>query len=400
MSELLRRIDSMALFRGVRNREPLNSLCEYLLKTEGGYTIDETIAAYSKFVAALYEVRSDADLSGAIWDCLVSDMNPFLRHRIDSVVSPGDATEMSTLITLTAERELDLLTEIGNHTSTEFKEQIFYDGYLPDFRSSHIDMKKRYMRMIDNIERDGYGIFAKYIMFCVKEGQVVPVKHPDPIKTDDLYCYEIPRKKVIDNTAAFIAGKPAADVLLYGDAGTGKSSTVKAVSRMFAGAGVRLVEVPKQEIRNISSVIERLSQVPMKFIIFLDDISFEADDPMIGIFKSVLEGAASGGRKNIVIYATSNRRHIVKESFADRQNEVHLTDTIAEQTSLSERFGLRILFDKPNKKDYLEIVKKLASSRGITMPEEELEAEAEKFALRGGGRTARLARQFIDSLCC
>ena len=136
----------------------------------------------------------------------------------------------------------------------------------------------------------------------------------------------------------------------------------------------------------------------MKFILFIDDISFESTDDRIGSLKSVLEGAASGGRKNIIIYATSNRRHMIKESFADRQNEVHASDTIAEQMSLSERFGLRVLFDKPDKKTYLEIVSKLCEHRGIEVDQAKLEADAERIALRGGGRSARLARQFVDSL--
>ena len=132
---------------------------------------------------------------------------------------------------------------------------------------------------------------------------------------------------------------------------------------------------------------------------FIDDISFESNDERIGALKSVLEGAASGGRKNIVIYCTSNRRHIIKESFSDRSDEIHSSDTIAEQLSLSDRFGLRILFDKPNKQVYLEIVKKLCELRNINLPEEEVASKAETFAIRAGGRSARLARQFVDSLC-
>ena len=400
MSELLRQIDSIALFRGVRRGEPLNSLCNYLKKMEAGNTIDEMIESYATFVSVLYELRSDADLSAAIWDCLIDDMNPFLRHRIDEITNPEEATKLSTLISLTAQRELDLLTQIGSYTSTTFKDEMYYDGYLPDFRSSHIDFKERYMEMIDNISTNGYGMFSKYLMFKIDKGEIVPVKHPDPICADDLFCYEMQREKVINNTRAFIDGKPAADVFLYGDAGTGKSSTVKAVARQFKDEGLRLVELPKPELDNLSSVIEKLSQIPMKFILFFDDITFDADDDRIGILKSILEGAASGDRKNIAIYATSNRRHMIKETFSSRSDEIHATDTIAEQTSLSERFGLRILFEKPNKFTFINIIKSMCDARGIVYDDKELELKAEQAALRAGGRSNRLARQFVDSLGC
>ena len=151
MSELLREIESIALFRGVRNKEPLSSLCDFLLKMEPDYSVEEMIDSYGNFCSKLYELRADCDLSAAIWDALVDDMNPFLRFRIDLINNPESATKMSRLMELTAQRELDLLTRIGNYTSYDFKNEMYYDGYLPDFRSSHIDFKKRYMMMLDSI---------------------------------------------------------------------------------------------------------------------------------------------------------------------------------------------------------------------------------------------------------
>lgn len=398
MSELLREIESIALFRGVRNKEPLSSLCDFLLKMEPDYSVEEMIDSYGNFCSKLYELRADCDLSAAIWDALVDDMNPFLRFRIDLINNPESATKMSRLMELTAQRELDLLTRIGNYTSYDFKNEMYYDGYLPDFRSSHIDFKKRYMMMLDSIETEGYGVYKRCNIFKVKDGKLCVVKHPDPIRAEDLFCYERQRGKVVDNTKAFCEGRPFADVLLYGDAGTGKSSAVKSSARMFFGKGVRLVELPKQEIEKLPDIIEELTEIPLKFIIFIDDISFDADDDRIGSLKSVIEGAASGGRKNIVIYATSNRRHMIKETFSSRANEVHASDTIAEQLSLSERFGLRVLFDKPDKATYLEIVKNLLKLRKIKMSEEDMALKAEQFATRSGGRSARTARQFVDSL--
>lgn len=396
MSDLLRDLNSLALFRGVSHTEPLNSLRDFLNKAESDCTSDEKIEAYAAFVSVLYSIRPDADFSAAIWDALLSDMNPYLKSRIDMLVNPEEAEPINSLMLLTAQNELDILTKIGSVTSEDFKAEIAYDGYLPDFTSSRIDFKTRYMRVIDDLPTAGYGIYAKYLMFKIDRGEIKPVKHPDPIRTEELFCYERQREKVVSNTQAFLMGKRAADTLLYGDAGTGKSSTVKAVARMFEKDGLRLVELPKTEIMNLPDVIEMLSQIPMKFILFIDDVSFESNDDRIGPLKSILEGAASGGRKNIVIYATSNRRHLIKESFADRSDEVHKTDTMAEQMSLSERFGLRVLFDKPNKMDFLTIVHKLCELRGISIPEEEMDMKAEQFAIRGGGRSARLARQFVD----
>ena len=398
MSDVLREICSIALFRNVREKEPLKSLCDFLLKMGPGFSMEEMIDSYGHFVSVLYEMRPDADLAAAIWDTLSEDMNPFIRYKIDSIVAPEQERKMSTLLKLTAERELDLLTRIGNYTSFDFKDAMVYDGYLPDFTSSHIDFKKRYMKMIDQIETKGYGIYSRYDFFRIKNGALVPVKSPDPICAEDMFCYERQRGKVYDNTEAFASGKPFEDVLLYGDAGTGKSSTVKTAARMFFDKGVRLVEVPKSELHSLSEVFEFLSDVPMKFILFIDDISFDADDDRIGTLKSVIEGAAGGGRKNIAIYATSNRRHMIKETFSARENEIHTSDTIAEQMSLSERFGLRILFDKPNKATYIEIVKGLCRLRGIVVDSEKLEVDAEQYAIRGGGRSARIARQFVDSI--
>ena len=166
---------------------------------------------------------------------------------------------------------------------------------------------------------------------------------------------------------------------------------------MFFDNGVRLVEVPKSELHGLSEIIDTLTHEPLKFILFIDDVSFDADDDRIGSLKSVIEGAASGGRRNIAIYATSNRRHMIKETFSSRENEIHRSDTIAEQLSLSERFGLRILFEKPNKETYLTIVKELLKLKGKEFDEKELEQKAEQYAIRAGGRSARLAKQFAES---
>ena len=288
---------------------------------------------------------------------------------------------------------------IAEMTSLQVKDKIAYDGFLPDWDNTYYDFKKEYLNRIDNIERYGYGIYAKYYMFIVKDSRIVPVKYPDEVKLSQLIGYEKQRQLVIDNTLALINGKPASNVLLSGDAGTGKSSSVKAIANEFRDKGLRIIEIRKDQLREIPEIIDGLSKNPLKFILFIDDLSFAKDDDNFGALKAILEGSVSARANNIVIYATSNRRHLVKESFADRDgDDVHRNDTVQELISLSERFGLRITFSKPNKYEYLEIVKGLAKLNSLDMSEEELEKEAERFAVGRSGRSARAAKQFIDKM--
>ena len=193
--------------------------------------------------------------------------------------------------------------------------------------------------------------------------------------------------------------RQASNVLLSGDAGTGKSSSVKAIANEFRDQGLRIIEIRKDQLRDIPVIIDSLSKNPLKFILFIDDLSFAKDDDNFGALKAILEGSVSARANNIVIYATSNRRHLVKESFSDREgDDVHRNDTVQELISLSERFGLSITFSKPNKDEYLDIVRGLAKLRGLDMPEEELEKEAERYAVGRSGRSARAAKQFIDKM--
>lgn len=196
-----------------------------------------------------------------------------------------------------------------------------------------------------------------------------------------------------------MAGKPASNVLLYGDAGTGKSSTVKAIANEFASEGLRLIEVKKAQLYQIPDIVERLSLNPLKFILFIDDLSFSSNDNDFSALKAILEGSVSSRGKNLAIYATSNRRHLIKESFADRDgDEIHLADTMQELLSLSARFGLTVTFSRPDKTLYQHIVENLAVLYDLSVPKDQLLAQAETFALRAGGRSPRTAKQFIEQL--
>ncbi|MBQ6948951.1 MAG: ATP-binding protein, partial [Firmicutes bacterium] len=245
----------------------------------------------------------------------------------------------------------------------------------------------------------GYGIFAQYHMFSINDGEIVPIKHPDPQRLDQLSDYEMERNKVIRNTEALLTGGPASNVLLYGDAGTGKSSTIKAIANAYKDQGLRMIEVKKNQLYQIPDIVETLSNNPLKFILFIDDLSFTSNDDDFAALKAILEGSISGKSSNLVIYATSNRRHLIKETMTERQgDELHLNDTMQELMSLSARFGLIITYQRPDKKVYVSIVKHLAKQYGIEMDEELLIQKAEAHAIRANGRSPRTAKQFIELL--
>ena len=389
LQELHYRLNSLVIFRDVMNCRTIQSLERLLESLEDNDTLKQ-LKAYSDFVSNLY--RHHNDLSSYILTLILEDENIYMirtAHRL----------EISQKMKECLFSELESLQMIAEMTSLQVKDKIAYDGFLPDWDNTYYDFKKEYLNRIDNIERYGYGIYAKYYMFIVKDSRIVPVKYPDEIKLSQLIGYEKQRQLVIDNTLALINGKPASNVLLSGDAGTGKSSSVKAIANEFRDKGLRIIEIRKDQLREIPEIIDGLSKNPLKFILFIDDLSFAKDDDNFGALKAILEGSVSARANNIVIYATSNRRHLVKESFADRDgDDVHRNDTVQELISLSERFGLRITFSKPNNYEYLEIVKGLAKLNSLDMSEEELEKEAERFAVGRSGRSARAAKQFIDKM--
>ena len=245
-------------------------------------------------------------------------------------------------------------------------------------------------------EENGFGIFAEYCAFSWRDKELQPIASVDTIRLSDLKNYELQRKQVVDNTLAFLDGFPANNVLLYGDRGTGKSSTVHAILNEYRGRGLRIIEISKGDISDLPLIRDRILDNPMKFIIFIDDLSFDKKEDSFSELKAALEGTLSKREENAVIYATSNRRHIVKENFTERENDVHQSDTVQEELSLSDRFGLSVNFMNPDKASYLDIVLKIASDRDFSFDEEELLNGAEQWARRRGGRSPRCAKQYID----
>ena len=379
---------SVTIFRNLKNDIVVSSLIR-ILETDKN-NITDFLSCYSDLTAALYS--HNANLSEYILKILLEDENLYITAKAQN--KPIDS-----YIEETAEYELGLFQKLSEITPQELADAFDYNGFIPKWRTSDIDFLSEYRNRINNIGKYGYGLYSKYIMFILKNGKTVPVKHPDAQKLSQLYGYEIERKAVIDNTIALLEGKPAQNVLLCGDAGTGKSSTVKAVVNEFADRGLRLIEITKQQLRDIPHIIDSICKNPLKFILFIDDLSFSSDDDCFGALKATLEGSVSARADNIAIYATSNRRHLIKESFSDRDgDDIHRNDTIQQLISLSARFGLTITFTKPNKTAYLDIVKGIAEKYNINTDNEQLAVQAEAFALAGSGRSPRTAKQFVHSL--
>ena len=231
--------------------------------------------------------------------------------------------------------------------------------------------------------------------------EIVPITNIAHVHLDDLVGYEIAKKKLIDNTKAFVEGKKANNCLLYGDAGTGKSSSIKAILNQYYDQGLRMIEVYKHQFQDLNDVIAQIKNRNYKFIIYMDDLSFEEFEIEYKYLKAVIEGGLEKKPKNVLIYATSNRRHLIRETFrdkADRDEDLHTNDTVQEKLSLVARFGVTIYFGSPNKKEFQEIVRSLAEKNGINMPEEQLLLEANKWELSHGGLSGRTAQQFIDYL--
>ena len=376
-----------SVFHSVKEKQLFSCFSEYA-RNDG--ELDAKINAYSAFVSEIY--KSGGSLTEAVKRLVFEDENVYVKER-------AKKREPNENIKTAVERELSVFEAIASLSPADFASNMGI-SYVSPFSSEKCDFISEYERRILDIDKHGYGIFARNPMFRLSDtGELAPIVSADKTTLDSFIGYKAERDMVIANTRAFVEGRPAANTLLCGDAGTGKSSTVKAVANAFFEEGVRLIELRKDQLSSLPYVMGMISENPLKFIIFIDDLSFNQNDDNFSMLKAALEGSASAKAPNAVIYATSNRRHIVKETFDDRYGEdVHRNDTIQETLSLSERFGLVVLFQKPNKALYLEIVHELAERHGVKMDRGELDIKAEAFALRRGNRSARCAEQFILSL--
>ncbi len=247
-----------------------------------------------------------------------------------------------------------------------------------------------------------FGLHKAFRVVHTDDGaRIDPIRNISHVQLDDLIGYEIPKKKLTDNTDAFVAGRKANNCLLFGDAGTGKSTSIKAIANEYYDKGLRIIEIYKHQLQDLNDVIAQVKNRNYKFIIYMDDLSFEEFETEYKYLKAVIEGGLEKKPNNVLIYATSNRRHLIRENYEDkegRREDMHASDTVQEKLSLVYRFGVTIFFCGPDKKQYEEIVKGLAARYGVMMEEEKLLAEANKWELSHGGLSGRTAQQFIDYL--
>jgi predicted AAA+ superfamily ATPase len=381
------RLSALSVFRGILDKREMRAFLDFL-KAED---LCQKLSFYGEFINSLG--THAGSFSAFLKKAVCEDENIYIK-------SVAKNKEVSVSIKANAEKELELFSALTELSPAMLFEGTSYSEYIPEFENEKVNFSAVYGERLSHIERYGYGIFATAGMFRVENGEIVAVEAADDISTDIFIGYEKERQQVMDNTEALTLGKSAQNVLLCGDAGTGKSSTVKAVANAYFDKGVRLIELRKDQLFSLSHVMGRIADNPLKFIIFIDDLSFNKNDDCFSMLKAALEGSASAKASNAVIYATSNRRHIVKERFSERghEDDIHHSDTVQELLSLSDRFGIVVYFSKPNKKLYLDIVHELAQRENLGMDEKELDLKAEAFALAKGSRSPRAAQQFIKGL--
>ncbi len=382
---------SVVIFRNILKTKVIKKLLKFLnCETKENIDNIKQIDLYCEFLSELF--KSDNNLADFILSQIFLDDNIYISKCI-------------------------LKQEINNNLKKTFKNELIFFKYISSFDFSsifnkeyskniaeleikEIDFYKIYFEHIKDIDKKGYGIFYNNNMFVLDDiKNIIAVKNKDNQDIKKLYGYEIERNKVLSNTKILIEGKKANNILLYGDAGTGKSSTVKAVANFFKDEGLRLIEIKKNQLHFITDIIEKLSCSPLKFIIFIDDLTFSSNDDTFSYLKAILEGGVNSFPNNIAVYVTSNYRHLIKENFTDRTgDDIHIEDTIQQIMSLTNRFGMIITFQRPGRDLFKEIVLSYAKENNIKTDKEELINQAEAYAIRSAGRSPRVAKQFIELL--
>lgn len=382
-------LDALVLFRGLQQNPVIHALMEFCHADSSD--LANQIRTYSSIVAALYPATDN--LTDYMEKIVLEEETVYVQR-----IGAGEA--VSDAMKKCLETELHLLQKIAMLTSSQLQAEMPYFPDLPTWNNRKIDLAAAYHKRVADIGKHGYGVYAQYHMFTLDEtGDIIPICYPDPIDLDHMVGYEQERNIVIDNTKALLNGKYAANVLLAGDAGTGKSATVKAIANAYREEGLRLIELTKDQLRFIPRIMEHLCRNPLKFILFIDDLSFSANDDNFAALKAILEGGVGGRSHNVAVYATSNRRHLVKETMADRSgDDLHAADTRQELMSLAARFGLTVTFQQPDKDRYERILLELAKQYGIQMPSDQLYIKGAAFAIRAGGRSPRVAKQFVELL--
>ncbi len=309
---------------------------------------------------------------------------------------------------------IDCFSRISNYHAISKKDLMYNKNVSEKVRAlskklENTTTEQEFFDVVTGFYKDyGVGMFGLNKAFRIEEnpaGGVIfrPINNMDQVMLDDLVGYEIQKKKLVDNTEAFVQGRKANNCLLFGDSGTGKSTSIKAIVNQYYDQGLRMIEIYKHQFKDLSRVIADIKNRNYRFIIYMDDLSFEEFEIEYKFLKAVIEGGVETKPENILIYATSNRRHLIKESWNDRndmehENDRHHSDTVEEKLSLVNRFGVTINYSKPTQKEYFDIVLNLARKQGITMSDDDLRTEANKWELSHGGISGRTAQQFVNYL--
>lgn len=402
--------EKMTLFGKQKEYEAADVLCH------GNKIDDKTTAALVSIlkIAEQYRLCGNIYKSYIAW-LLIHDENPYslscemnnaenggLRrfalldaqylYDMYNAEIPNEIADMLGDFTYTNDFGCENMTDIGN-MANELANRL-------DSTSSAEQFLQAVTQFYCNNGVGMLGLNKAFYIDSTESTKLVPISDFDRYHLTDMWGYEHQKKLLTDNTEAFINGKAANNVLLYGDSGTGKSTSIKAILNEYHTRGLRMIEVYKHQFSCLPRLIEKLRLRRYSFIIYMDDLSFEEFEIEYKFLKAIIEGGLEKKPDNVLIYATSNRRHLIRESFSDRDgnDDIHKNDTVQEKLSLSDRFGLTISFTKPMQKEYLEIVKYLAHNAGINMPEDALCAEASRWGLMHGGVSGRVARQFINHL--
>lgn len=427
-------VDRLFIFNNVIHKEILEDMM-FLVRTnkdilnEKKESIKDTT---TRFINGIIKVAHDYGLKDNLWQGFLSLIiansdNTYTkivekRGQVEGTINEFFVNDMKILSylfnyntsLLDESLNVNYMSMITKYKS-EFNGNIFnkrisdnINALAKELDDCKEDIEKFCSRINEFYKANGAGKFGLYKAFRINEKDnskniaiIEPITSIEHIKLDDLVGYELQKKKLIENTEAFIMGKQSNNVLLFGDSGTGKSSSVKAILNQYYDDGLRMIEVYKHQFSLLANVIEQIKDSNYKFIIFMDDLSFEEYEIEYKYLKAIIEGGLAKKPDNVLMYATSNRRHLVREKWSDkeeRREDLHASDTVEEKLSLVARFGVSIFFVAPNKKEYQKIVETLAKKHNINMPLEELFLEANKWELSHGGISGRMAKQFINHL--
>ncbi|HEY8443950.1 MAG TPA: DUF815 domain-containing protein [Clostridia bacterium] len=374
MNDLMQEIQSLALFYSIKQDKVIKSLMNAMADSK-----EEPL-----FYHNLLESGYTDDWSGYVYNLVRYDENIWAKSLAKKEPIPPQIKQRAV-------EELKILKNLSEQSSdTLFKNSPYVWGSKDKYIFE-------YDALAEDISKNGYGIYARYDAFVFQDRELVPIPNPPKIDLNSLIGYQTQRQEVIANTKAFIEGKPANNVLLTGDRGSGKSSTIVGVFNMFKGQ-IKLIELPLTNLKNITYLMDMLREIPQRFIIFLDDLVVDKNNSeSFYPLKAALEGSFLNSKTNTLIYATSNRRHLVKQSQKDREDEVRPSEGLEDTLALADRFGLVVLFHNLNKDEYLDFIAKLAQNNNIPVTERLLK-DAELWALAKAVRSPRTAVQFINSI--